>query len=209
MPLRDYTAWHDAYRDPSSDLSRRLAVVQDEIRAALGARPEGDLRVISICAGQGHDLIGALSGDPASDRVRALLVELDPANVAEIRAKAADAGLAIDAVQGDAADTDHYRDWVPADLVLAAGIFGNISDADIFRVIRALPQFCTAGATVIWTRGRHLPDINSEIQATFVQAGFAPVAFHAPDDASFQVGVSRYEGPAVPLSSDRLFTFIR
>lgn len=135
-------------------------------------------------------------------------MELDPANVAEIRAKAAAAGLAVDVVQGDAADTDFYREWVPADLVLAVGIFGNICDADVYRVIRALPQFCAPGATAIWTRGRHLPDINTEIHAEFAAAGFNQVAFHTPDDARFQVGVNRYEGPAVPLVSDRLFTFV-
>lgn len=208
LPLRDYIAWHDAYRDPSSDLSRRLAVVQEEIRNVLAAKPDGRLQVISMCAGQGHDLIGVLADDPQADRVRALLVELEPANVAKIREKASAAGLQLDVVQGDAADTEIYRQAVPADLVLAVGVFGNITDADIHRVIRALPQFCAPGGAVIWTRGRHLPDINAEIHAAFDEAGFVPVAFRAPPDAGFQVGVNRYEGPAVPLVSDRLFTFV-
>lgn len=207
--LRDWTAWHDDYADPDSDLSRRLAVVQDEIRRGLANRPEGEVRAISICAGQAHDLIGVLSGDPQAERVRARLVELDPVNVAQIRAKASAAGLDLDVVQGDAADSDLYRGAVPADLVLAVGIFGNVAEPDIHRLIGALPQFCAPGATVIWSRGRHLHDINSEIQATFAGAGFTQTAFHAPDGVKFQIGVNRYEGPAVPLVSDKLFTFIR
>lgn len=207
--LRDWAGWHDAYRDPASDLSRRLVVVQDEIRRALATKPNEPVQVISICAGQAHDLIGVLSDDPRADRVRALLVELDPSNVAQIRAKADAAGLHLDVVQGDAADSDLYRDAVPADLVLAVGIFGNVAEPDIHRLIRALPQFCAPGATVIWSRGRHRRNINSEIQATFAGAGFIQAAFHAPDGARFQVGVNRYEGPAVALGSDHLFTFVR
>ena len=38
---------------------------------------------------------------------------------------------------------------VPADLVLMAGVFGNITDADAQQTITALPEQCAADATVI------------------------------------------------------------
>ena len=58
MALRDYAAWHDEYDRAGSPLHLRLLVVQDLIAAALDELPPGPIRVISMCAGQGRDLIG-------------------------------------------------------------------------------------------------------------------------------------------------------
>ena len=141
---------------------------------------------------------------------RARLVELNPENVAEIRAKVAAAGLDLEVVEADAADTRLYEGAIPADLVLAVGIFGNISDHDIFATIDALPQFCRPGATVLWSRGRrHKPDITVQIRSRFVAAGFVETAFHAPLTRNFQIGAERYEGPVQELRRAHLFTFVR
>jgi len=61
MAQRDWHEWHAAYDNPDSGLARRLSWVQDRIRAALDAAPAGQVRAISLCAGQGRDLIGALA----------------------------------------------------------------------------------------------------------------------------------------------------
>ncbi len=74
-----------------------------------------------------------------------LLVEIDP-ELAERGRAALWSGL--DYLVGDAARTDNYRGAVPADLVLACGIFGNISDDDIAATVRAMPTFLAAGGTV-------------------------------------------------------------
>jgi hypothetical protein len=206
---RDWVAWHESYADEESDLSVRLRVVQTEIRGALDRSPAGPFRAVSLCAGQGHDLIGALAHYPDSDRVSARLVEVNPFNVRAMRERATQQGLDLDIVEGDAADTSLYRGAVPADLVLAVGIFGNVADEDVFRLIGALPQFCVHGATVIWSRGRSVPNLNEQIQSAFTAAGFVQAAFHAPDDGDFQIGVNLYEGPARELEPARLFTFRR
>jgi Methyltransferase domain len=207
---RDWHAWHNDYDDDGSDLSRRLKVVQAEIRKVLPLEPTDEFSVVSICAGQAHDIIGVLSHYPHADKVRARLVELNPHNVEQIRAKVAAAGLNVDVVEGDAADTSLYEGAAPADLVLAVGIFGNVSDADVLTTIRALPQFCKPGATVLWSRGRHLrPDITAQIRSTFADAGFVETAFHAPPDARFQIGADRYQGPAQALQREHLFTFLK
>jgi hypothetical protein len=207
---RDWEDWHRDYEDANSDLSRRLAVVQTEIRKVLPLAPTTDFKLVSICAGQAHDIIGALSGYSRADRVKARLVELNPHNVAQIRAKAAAAGLDLEVVEGDAADSRLYEGAIPADLVLAVGIFGNISEADVFTTIDALPQFCRPGATVLWSRGRrYKPDITPQIRSRFIAAGFVETAFHAPDGANFQIGAARYEGPALKLRRAHLFTFVR
>jgi hypothetical protein len=80
MAQRDWHEWHAAYDNPESGLARRLSWVQDQIRAVLDAAPAGPLRAISLCAGQGRDLIGVLADHPRANDVSARLVELDPRN---------------------------------------------------------------------------------------------------------------------------------
>jgi hypothetical protein len=208
---RDWHAWHDDYEDAGSDLSRRLAVVQDEIRKVLPvSEPAEAFKVVSICAGQAHDITGVLADYAHAARIKVRLVERNPDNVTQIRRRAAAASQDLDVVEGDAADTNLYDGVVPADLVLAVGIFGNVSDADVLTTIRALPQFTRPGGTVLWSRGRHIdPDITPQIRSTFSDAGFTETAFHAPDGVRFQIGANRYDGPAVPLERAHLFTFLK
>src|SRR5271169_3655374 len=68
---RDWYTWHHDYDEPGTALARRLAAVQDQIRAALDAAPPGPLHAVSLCAGQGRDLIGALAPHPRRDDVSA------------------------------------------------------------------------------------------------------------------------------------------
>ena len=90
---------------------------------ALDAAPPGPLHAISLCAGQGRDLIGVLARHPRRDDVTARLVELDPRNAAAARDAAEVADLPrVEVVTGDAALTDQYAGMVPAYLV--AGLRG-------------------------------------------------------------------------------------
>ncbi|MEE3920047.1 hypothetical protein V2I01_22750 [Micromonospora sp. BRA006-A] len=78
-----------------------------------------------------------LAAHPRGADVTARLVELDPRNADPARRAAADAGLTgVEVVTGDASLTDCYADLAPADLALACGIFGNISDDDIRETVR-------------------------------------------------------------------------
>ncbi len=115
--------------------------------------------MLSLRAGRGHDLIGALSGYAHADMVRARLVERDPRNVRALARSARTARLELDIVEGDAADPKRYDGAVPADLVLLCGVLGNISDDDVHATVRALPQLCQTGGTVVWTRSRRPPDL--------------------------------------------------
>ena len=85
MGQRDWVEWHRDYDDPGSLLSRRVELVQGHLRGELERAPAGDVRLISLCAGQGRDVIGVLTGHPRRDDVRARLVELDERNVALAR----------------------------------------------------------------------------------------------------------------------------
>jgi hypothetical protein len=211
MSGTDWLDWHAPYDEAGSSLSQRLAAVQRQIRAALDEQQDRPVRVISACAGQGRDLLEVLATHPARDRVTARLVELDPRNARIARAAAVANGLTgVEVVQADAGAVDSYTGAVPADLVLFCGVFGNITDADIERTVRALPQFCAPGATVIWTRGRWEPDVVAAIRRWFDEAGFTEKAFEAPDDATWSAGADRLiADPLPPVPGERLFTFVR
>lgn len=99
VSVTDWAAWHDAYRDPASALTRRLEVVRDQIRSALPAGPRKPFH--------------------------------------------------------------------------------------------------------------RPPDLTPQISGWFAEAGFAELAFTAPEDELFSVGACRFLGELQPLGSARLFTFIR
>ena len=168
------------------------------------------MRVVSACAGDGRDLLGALAGRSDAEQVSALLVEYDAGLVQRAREGALPYGSRIEVRQADASVADVYVDGSPADLVLLCGIFGNISDADVRATIKSAPQLCAPGAEVIWTRHRGAPDLTPAIRTWFKQAGFDEVAFVAPDDAEWSVGVHRLAGEPHSLElGQKWFTFNR
>jgi hypothetical protein len=208
-PTTDWVAWHDAYGDERSALSRRLRIVRSLVGEALSLRPHGAFSVVSLCAGRGDDLVHVLRHHKSAPRVRGRLVELAPDNAQALRQAVHAAGLALEVVEGDAGDLAAYEGAVPADLVLLCGVLGNVSDADAHDIIRSMPQFCATGATVIWTRTRRPPDLTHRIRGWFAEAGFSELAFVAPDDALFSVGMSCFMGTPQPLRRGQLFRFVR
>lgn len=209
--LRDYVAWHDAYGDPSSSLSARLRQVQHQIAAWLDRTP-GAVRVLSSCAGQGHDILGVLEQRPDDRaRVTGALLEIDPTNVVAARDWIARLGVAVDVVEADAGTTSAYAGLVPADLVLLSGIMGNISAADIERLVHTSKQFCAPHATVLWTRGAQEPDLGPDIRRWFAEAGFDEVACDEwIEGTGMRVGVEQLAAAPEPLVPGRpIFTFYR
>ncbi len=204
----DWRAWHDGYEDPNSELGRRLALVQSQLRAALDQAPPGPIRAISVCAGQGHDIIGVLADHPRREDVSARLVELDEQNVQLARAAAGAMRLeAVEVVAGDASLTDAYAGAVPADVILICGVFGNVAADDIANTIAHLSQLCAPEATVIWTRHRRAPDLVPRIRETFEHAGFGEIAF--ADAPPFGVGTNRLLGAPQPLQPRvKMFNFV-
>ena len=201
----DWRAWHAKYDVPGSELSRRLAAVQEQVRAALDRAPAGPVPVVSLCAGQGRDLLEVIEDHPRGADVHARLVELDPELAATARERAPDH---VDVITGDASLTDQYDGMVPAELVLLCGIFGNVSDADIKRTVEAMPQFCRTGGTVIWTRHREDPDLVPTICDWFEARRFERV-WLSDRDAGFGVGVHRFTGVPEPLvTGQSLFSFV-
>jgi hypothetical protein len=212
---RDWVRWHEGYDDPASPLNARLALVQRHLSDGLAAAPPGPVSLVSLCAGQGGDVLGVLPAHPRRTDVRAVLVEIDPHNARIAQQRVAQAGLTgVQVRHADAAAVAGYADALPANVLLLCGIFGNITEADIARTIAAAPALCAPGGIVIWTRHRRPPDLTSQLREWFAEAGFEELAFDSPDTAAITgVGVHRRAAAAearsgiARLSAERLFTF--
>jgi hypothetical protein len=209
-PAPRWVNWHLQYADPGHALSRRLHDVQQQISTYLDHAPAHDLSTLSLCAGQGDDLLGVLPNHPAAGRVCANLVELEAGNVTVARERIARLRLdRVEVHQADAGLSDTYAGLVPADLVLACGVFGNLADEEVAAAIAALPQLCTANAQVIWTRHRRAPDLTPRINEWFAGAGFQELRFHSPDNNGWTVGTHRLVGRPEPLRlGERWFSFV-
>jgi hypothetical protein len=205
----DWVAWHGDYEGGDTPLRRRLEIVQHHVRTFLGAFPASPVRVLSMCAGEARDLRGAVADLERRD-LCGRLVELNPDLALRARRGCEALGLAdLEVVVGDAGHTRAYAGAVPVDLVLACGVFGNISDADVETTVRALPSMCAAGATVIWTRHRRPPDLTVSIRRWLGESGFEEVAFDPVPDSPGSVGVARYADEPRSLADQQLFTFTR
>ncbi|WP_328531582.1 class I SAM-dependent methyltransferase [Nocardioides sp. NBC_00368] len=214
----DWQQWHERYEDPGSSLVRRLENVRNEIERLLADRGGARTYVVSICAGDGRDLLPVLAS--ADGDVHAVLVDLD-AELAE-RARADAAALGLDRVEvrtADAGLASVLAGLPPADVFLACGVFGNITDSDLETTISALPALVAPGGAVIWTRGAHLGDDELSafagdpadlVREIFARHGFIAESLVRPDDAGFRVGVHRRSADAsAGTLPERLFSFAR
>jgi len=185
-------------------------VVQRRLAQALEQAAPGPIRIVSMCAGQGRDVIGVLAEHHRKDDVTARLVEFDADLVRVARAIAQDAGLAgLEIVQGDASLTSAYAGAVPAHVILVCGVFGNISEADIHGTILELPSLSAPAATVIWTRHRLAPDLTPTIRGWFNEGGFEEIAFDTEEGTNFGVGTHRLVDAPRPFRANlQMFTFM-
>ena len=215
MSSTDWVDWHRAYDDPASDLSRRRRSVQAAIRDWIARAPDGPLRIVSACAGDGRDLLEVLAEQPEPDRFSARLLEVDEDLAARAEQLARRHGLAgVDVVRADAGVTESYSGAVPADLLMLCGVFGNLTDEDARWTVETARHLCAAGAYVVWTRGsfadRDVAEPTVVLRQWFAEAGFEEVSLDIPGDAGYRVGVHRLVAPPEPLVLGRqIFTFTR
>lgn len=202
-------SWHSLYSDASSSLARRLAVVRARVGEVLDGSARAPIRILSLCAGDGRDVLPELAARPWLSS-STTLVELST----QLAASACSAAARVDDVQvrqGDAGEWATFEDVLPVDLLLLCGIFGNISADDIQATIAAAPSMLAPGGTAIWTRGWFAEvDLRATIRRWFIEAGLSEVAFYG-DPERFGVGVARAtknELSARPTGA-RLFSFIR
>jgi hypothetical protein len=208
----DWFEWHKGYRK-SPPLKARLSLVRQQISDCLNACPSGKIRVVSLCAGDGRDLLGALMNHPRTGDVSARLVELEGRLVECGRAAAEGAGLAeqLEFVEGDATLSSAYEGMVPADLVVACGVFGHVSATETVRLIQNLSFLCKSGGFFIWTRRCNDRESNlhtNTIQNLLAESAFEEVCFEVTPEGKFAVSTYRYLGESLPLPNEQhLFDF--
>lgn len=208
--MPDWVEWHRAYDDPESGLSRRLVIVRRRLHDALDTMPATAPRILSLCSGDGRDLIPVLAARSTEAPPVALLVEQDPVLAGRAADAAAGAGLGGVHVRcADAGDPSVFVDWLPVDLIMLCGIFGNVSQHDVRTTITSLPALVAPDGLAVWTRGRSNPDLRPAIRAWFTEAGFAELSYDG-DPQPFAVGVNRVTGESqgAVLLPPRLFTFL-
>jgi hypothetical protein len=201
----DWPAWHAHYDDPGHPHVQRLAEVRRQIGLALDGAAPGRIALLSLCAGDGRDVLPVLAGHPRGGDVAGRLVELDPGLSAAARRAAPSA---VEVVQGDAGTTTVAAGAAPVDLLLLCGIFGNVPDDDIARTAAAVPSLLAPGGTVIWTRSTRKPDITPRLRSWFADAGVVETSFVTGPPGAWSVGAGVLRGPSAPLPPhERLFTF--
>lgn len=206
---QDWQDWHAAYDDPSSGLTRRLALVQEQVGAFLDATAPRPVRVVSLCAGDGRDLLGVLEGRDDAERVTATLVELDPGLAAAATARAATSRAQVEVRCADAGTLAPYAGCLPADLVLLCGVLGNVTDDDARHAVEAMGHFCAEGGRVVWTRHHREPDLTLAVRKWFSDNGFEEVAFLTWEGSLASVGVHERVAPRVEdPPTEPLFTFV-
>tara|TARA_R110002110_G_scaffold2915_15_gene14904 strand:+ start:196 stop:882 length:687 start_codon:yes stop_codon:yes gene_type:complete len=205
----DWHRWHKKYDIPDSPIAQRLKIVQQHIRVALDKCPPGPLRIVSVCAGQGRDLLDVLAEHPRGSAAQALLIDLDERNTSRIKKRALSLGLSqIHTVTGDASLIDHYDGMAPAHLVLLCGLFGNITDEDIQNTVSTCSQLCRTDGAVIWTRNRNVPD-KVPLVCEWFEAHDFEREWLSDDDPHYGVGTHRFRGCPHPIVyGTRMFTFV-
>jgi len=176
--------------------------VHRHVRAFLDSRiPGAPVRIVSIAAGRGQELLPVVAAHARRADVRARLVERDPNDVADACESIGDLRLDwnVDVVCADPSLTDSYSGAVPADLVLLDGIFAFLGPFEIRHTIELLPELCAERAFVLWNSG---PRNAADVRSWFGQSSFLEEAF----DSSSGVGVERFVGvPRTLRTGVRLF----
>jgi SAM-dependent methyltransferase len=192
---------------------QRLLKVQEHFAECLDNAPPGPVRVLSICAGDGRDVIGVLSSHPRQTDVTAWLVESNRQSIAIGTRQAASAGLAttVNFVSGDATLYETYKDIAPADIILVCGVWGHVAPDQRALLVASIASLCKPDGVVIWTRGLW-PNMSGlqEIQSHFAGADWDKVRVTNTPDQKWAVATYGYTGPPHQLpTSGRLFRFQR
>jgi hypothetical protein len=203
----DWAKWHDLY-DVSTPLKERLIAVREQIAAAASKVAGKSLHLVSICAGDGRDVIGTFAASDERQDVHATLIESNPELVTRGQAAVDQLGLArrITFRCADATQSSTYVDIRPAHIIVLSGVFGNLKERDVQRLIAALPSLCDRAASVIWTRnlfddGEKATQI---IRQCFVAADFTEEVLVRTSLGFFAVGTHSFRGVRWPLQSIKL-----
>src|SRR5262249_33753032 len=126
------------------DRKSQLLAVRAQIAAAAAKAPGTSVHLVSLCAGDGRDVIGTFAAADARQDMHATLIEAHPALVTRGQAAVEQLGLTrrITFRCADATHSSTYVDLRPAQILVLSGIFGNLTARDVQRLIAVLPSLC-------------------------------------------------------------------
>ena len=211
MAINDWKDWHRGYDDPGSELTSRMLAVRAQVSAVVSACPPGPITVVSICGGQGLELIGAIEDHARRDDIRGRLIELDVDNADVARRWARDAALhGLEVVTGDAARHSSYAGLPPVDLAVVSGLFGHIRVEDQQRAIELVRALCRPGGSVVWTFFRRDEGRLESLRRSFAERSFEEQHFETLPGEEYRFTVARSlrtgRSEAMP-AQDPVFTF--
>lgn len=204
----DWVVWHDGYDVPGTLLRDRLDVVRHCLRSVLESM-DSPVRVLSLCAGDGRDVIPVVAALEGRLEVSVRLIELSPVLVERALVSAEVQGVGISVIAADAGAPWTLAKEDLADVLLLCGIFGNVSDDDVRNTVEHAGALVRRGGTVIWTRHRRPPDLTVAIRDWFRGEGFEELGFQSPGGNSWSVGVHRNVSAEPRAISRQLFRFAR
>jgi amino acid adenylation domain-containing protein len=209
----DWNEWYKQY-DSLPSLQARLRLVCEQIAATLDDCPAGPIRIVSICAGDGRDVIHTVQNHRRRNDVTALLLDNHGESIARGRAAAEQAGLArqLQFIETDAARAGNYAGAVPADLVLLSGFLGHLRHENVPHLIESLPMLCRTGGWIIWNRHLVLHQGREQvlvIRELFRRTKFEEILFKTTAPDGFAVGRCRFAGRGKSLDPTRvMFEFV-
>ncbi len=207
-----WSGWPEAaYQQPG--YRQRLQAVQEHLAQSLDCAPNGPVRIISICAGDGRDIIGVLSSHRRRTDVQAWLIELNHQSVVAGIRQAKNAGLEdrVTFLNTDATLYATYKDIAPAEIILLSGVWGHVPAQERASLAGGLASFCNPRGTLIWTRGvsQGIGRLR-EIQAHFSAPAWEEERLTLTPDNNWAVASYCHCGPPQELPrSGQVFRFQR
>jgi len=209
----DWSNWHNQY-DTTASLQVRLRIVREQISIVLHACPPGPIRLVSLCAGDGRDLVGAVKKHPRRHDVVAFLIDTDEESLMRGRVAAAEAGLErrLQFIQADAMLAAGYVKRVPADVLLTSGVLGHLRPEGVRSLIDGLAMLCRQGGWLVWNRPLCLNDGQRQVPALrqgLREAGWLETQLRLTSSDGFACGLCQFQGRTIPLDASRvLFEFV-
>ncbi len=200
----DWAEWHKRYESVPS-LQERLAVVCEEISLAISATRTKPVRILSICSGDGRDVILSTAASKLRKSISGVLIELNPDLVARGRSTIKEFSLQeeISFQCSDATKSETYRSIAPAHIVVLSGVFGNLKYEDVGLLIDSLRSLCEPKARVIWTRNLNEfgdgETVVGGIKKLFANVNFTEASYTKTPSGVFAVGTHVYEGETLNL----------
>jgi Putative methyltransferase len=209
----DWLKWHTRYNE-SPLLQARLNLARAQIAQAVQACPHASIRLISLCAGDGRDVIDTLVTHPRRDHTSAYLIESNPAIVAQGEGAVAQGDLLtrVQVLHADATRSSTYQAIAPADVLIVCGVFGNVRESDTGWMIEHLRCLCRRQGRVVWTRTVAQPRDQRAaelIREQFSAAGFHEMTVQHTTPPGIVVATHVYSGDPYPLTPGvKLFEFM-